>query len=516
MKFKKIIAFTALIALLTGCIGDLNVKPIDPNVKTSQSSYTTPQSYKQGLAKLYSAFSLSGQQGPSGNADISGIDEGFGLYLRALWYVQEFTTDEAVWSYPNDANGTIFNLHYMNWVPTDLIPASLFARIVNTVALCNEYVRVTNGSQDAEIKKYNAEARFLRALAYYHGLDVFGKMPFITETDLPGAFLPKQISRADLFAYIEKELLATQNEMGAAKFEYGRADKAANSMLLAKLYLNSEIYLGAGQKKYTEAITELNKVIAGPYTLSPKYLTNFLADNEKSPEIIFPFAYDAVSSQAFSMVQVMIQGNSGYGGWAGLRTTKQFVGKFNLSEPRALFATENFPSTSSQKLEMNSVAATGDGYGLFKFRNIKSDGTSGKTNSDNMVDTDFPYFRLPDAHLMYAEAVLRGGTGGDITTALGYVNAIRQRSGDTNTAGPITSGQLTLDFILDERARELYWEGHRRTDLIRFGKFTSSDYLWAWKGNVKDGAGVANYRNVFPIPSTDIGSNPNLKQNDGY
>ena len=99
------------------------------------------------------------------------------------------------------------------------------------------------------------------------------------------------------------------------------------------------------------------------------------------------------------------------------------------------------------------------------------------------------------------------------------MNAIRTRVGDVtvgNAPGAITAGQLTLDFILDERARELYWEGHRRTDLIRFGKYTGSTYLWPWKGGIIDGASIDAKRAIFPIPAADIGSNPNLKQNDGY
>jgi starch-binding outer membrane protein, SusD/RagB family len=131
------------------------------------------------------------------------------------------------------------------------------------------------------------------------------------------------------------------------------------------------------------------------------------------------------------------------------------------------------------------------------------------------VYTDYPMFRLADAYLTYAEAVLRGGQGGDASTALNYVNQLRERAFG-NTSGNITSGELTLDFILDERARELYWEGHRRTDLIRFNKFTGGEYLWPWKGNVKAGAATPAYRNLYPIPSNDLGANPNLEQNDGY
>jgi hypothetical protein len=122
---------------------------------------------------------------------------------------------------------------------------------------------------------------------------------------------------------------------------------------------------------------------------------------------------------------------------------------------------------------------------------------------------------LGDVYLMYAEAVLRGGSGGDAATALNYVNQIRERAyGDTG--GNISTGDLTLDFILDERARELYWEAQRRTDLIRFGKFSGGDYLWEWKGAVKDGRSIDAKFDIFPIPAADVIANPNLTQNQGY
>jgi hypothetical protein len=110
---------------------------------------------------------------------------------------------------------------------------------------------------------------------------------------------------------------------------------------------------------------------------------------------------------------------------------------------------------------------------------------------------------------------LRGGSGGDAAQALQYVNQLRERAYN-NSTGNINQNQLTLDFILDERARELKWEAHRRTDLIRFGRFTEGTYLWPWKGGVKDGRAVESYRNLFPIPSSDVTANPNIKQNTGY
>jgi starch-binding outer membrane protein, SusD/RagB family len=514
-KRSWMVSATLLMALMMSCIGDLDVTPIDTRITTSATVYTTTESYKAGLAKLYAAFALTGQQGPSGAGDVGGVDEGFSCFIRSLWNLNELTTDEAVWTYPNDSNGTIFNLHYHAWVPSDGIPTALFARIMNVAALTNEFIRATSSKlSDAEIKRFQAEARFLRALAYYYGMDLFANMPFVEETNLPGAYFPPQKTRAELFAYVESELTAIKPDMGAPRFEYGRADKAACAMLLAKLYLNAEVYLGTGQAKYTEAITEVKEVIAGGYTLAPKYGNNFLADNHTSPEIIFAQLFDGQKSQAYDALNVMIYGNAGNGGWSGLRTTSAFVSKFtNPNEARAMFAKED----KGQQLEIDAMNNSKHGYGIFKFKNVTSTGAAGSHPS--FQDTDYPMFRLADAYLMYAEAVLRGGTGGDATTALGYVNAIRTRSGDVtagNAPGAIAAGQLTLDFILDERARELYWEGHRRIDLIRFGKFTGNTYLWPWKGGVKAGTSIEPKRAIFPIPAADIGSNPNLDQNTGY
>jgi hypothetical protein len=511
-KKISVIAVTSML-LMMSCLGDLDVTPIDPNLQTASNVYTDTESYKAGLAKLYAAFALTGQQGPAGQGDVGGVDEGFSCFIRSLWNLNELTTDEAVWTYGNDANGTIFNLHYNTWTVTDGIPTALFARIMNVAALTNEYIRVTAGKlDDPDIKKFHAEARFLRALSYYYGIDLFGNMPFVTEANLPGAYFPEQISRANLFNYVEQELLAIKADMGAPRFEYGRADQGTCAMLLAKLYINAEVYIGTA--RYTEAITQLNEVIGGGYALATRYHHNFLADNHNSPEIIFAQLFDGQRSQAYDGVNVMIYGNAGNGGWSGLRTTSAFVGKFsNLNEARAIFAKED----KGQELEMEAVNNSTHGYGVFKFQNVTSTGQPGSNPS--FQDTDYPMFRLADAYLMYAEAVLRGGTGGTTAQALTYVNAIRTRSGDVangNAPGAITSGQLTLDFIIDERARELYWEGHRRTDLIRFGLYTGDDYLWPWKGGVAEGTTIGDHRKLFPIPAADIGSNPNLEQNTGY
>ncbi len=197
--------------------------------------------------------------------------------------------------------------------------------------------------------------------------------------------------------------------------------------------------------------------------------------------------------------------------WAGLRTTSALVKLFpdvtGATDSRAMFY------TSGQNLEINDLATFTDGYAVTKWSNKTS--TGGRGSSTTFVDTDFPLFRLPEAYLNYAEAVLRGGTGGNTGDALTYVNAIRTRAyGDAS--GNITSGQLNLQFILDERGREFYWEGYRRTDLIRYGLFTGGTYVWPWKGGVAAGAAVGDFRTLYPIPATELVANPNLKQNSGY
>lgn len=520
MKIYNIKTLAVIFATLfiTSCVKDLDVTPKDPNIVTSLTVYDSPEAYKQGLAKLYATFALSGQQGPSGQADIAGIDEGFSNYLRQYWNAQELSTDEAVMAW-NDAS--IKDFHWQTWAPNDVFIAAIYSRIMYTVAVCNEFIRATAGQTDPNIVKYNAEARFIRALAYYHAIDMFGNPPFVTEADSPGAFFPKQTTRAALFTYLETELKAIENQLGAPRFEYARADQGAAWTLLAKLYLNAKVYVG--QDKNSECATYCAKVIAAGYTLNAKYANNFTADNHISPEMIFPIIADGQSSQSYGGMTYLIHAPIGGsmpparfgvgGGWGGIRTTKAFVGKFTditgATDKRAMFWTDG------QKLEIADIGQFTDGYAITKFSNMTSTGAAAAHAHPDFVDTDYPVFRLADVYLMYAEAVLRGATTGNATTALGYVNALRTRAYG-NTTGNITSAQMTLDFILDERARELYWEGHRRTDLVRYAKFTGGAYLWPWKGKVAAGASTESFRDLYPIPSNDLGANPTLKQNPGY
>jgi hypothetical protein len=201
------------------------------------------------------------------------------------------------------------------------------------------------------------------------------------------------------------------------------------------------------------------------------------------------------------------------GGWYGLRARREFGALFTgmPTDQRGgvQTGTQALLSTQGQSITISDATNFNQGYRVNKFRNVTKAGTPGA--DQNFADIDFPMFRLADAYLMYAEAVVRGG-GGSRATALQYVNAIRTRAG----APTITDADMTTNFFLDERARELYWEGHRRTDLIRFGAFTGGTKLWQFKGGAPNGTATPATLNLYPIPSVELAANPALKQNPGY
>ena len=520
---------TGLLVFSTSCVKDLDTEPIDPDVLTASKVFDNPEAYTQFLAKCYAGLALSGQQGPAGQGDISGIDEGFGQYLRGYWYHQELTTDEALIGW-DDA--TIKDFHWHQWGDGDVFIAVMYYRIYYQISLCNEFLRQTTddllnergvtGDWKEKIAYYRAEVRWLRALSYWHALDLFGNengVPFVVETDPIGDFHPPAIKNGALFEFIESELIALEPALYPPPHpEYGRADKGAAWMLLAKLYLNADVYIQSD--RYADCITYCEKIInEGMYTLAPTWEQLFWANNdmdmETMNEIIFPIRFDG--SQTWGGTTFIIAASIGgsmestdYGTaerWGGLRTTPQFVSLFSDNDNRAMFYTDG------QSLEINDISAFESGYAVTKFKNIYIDenGNTIAGSNETHADTDFPMFRLGDVYLMYAEAVKRGG-GGNESIALGYVNALRERVG----ASAINAGDLTLDFILDERGRELYWECHRRTDLIRYGKFTGGEYIWSWKGNIQEGRPTdAKYRK-FPLPAQDVNTNPNLSQNPNY
>lgn len=526
-RFYKIISATVILSsmMITACVKDLDTIPLDDDVVTSAKIYSEYSNYDKVLAKVYAGLAVSGQRGPDGNNDLSGLDEGFGQYTRAYFYAQELPTDECLIGW-NDGN--LRDYQEMDWSASNEFIFNMYSRIFYQISLANEFIRETSPSKLSErgfseaqittIDLYRAEARFLRALSYYHALDMFGVVPFVTEADAVGSFLPEPISRTDLFIYVESELKAIEGELKLPKTNvYGRVDQASAWMLLARLYLNAEVY-GAGAK-YTEAITYTKKVIAAGYTLETNYQKMFMADNHLANGIIFAVPYDGNQTKTWGGTTFLVNAQVGgsmlpasfgiTGAWWGLRARPDFVDKFptDNSDKRKMFWTDG------QSKDINDMFNFNHGYAVMKWKNVKSTGGAGVNGTH--PDTDQPIFRLADAYLMYAEAVLRGGTGGSTTDALTYVNAIRTIAYG-NATGNITQAQLTLNWILDERARELYWEGYRRTDLIRYGLFTGGGYIWQWKGGVKAGKATDVKYNLFPIPDADLGANPNLTPTPGY
>lgn len=251
-----------------------------------------------------------------------------------------------------------------------------------------------------------------------------------------------------------------------------------------------------------------------------------MADNDTNSamnEIIFPLISDGTYTQNYGPTTVMINGSVGSlesngaalgvgaGGWGGaIRLRKQFVQLFDAS----IFNgdTRNNIISEGRDIEITDISDRDQGYILEKYSNATSTGGFGVDQT--FVDTDFPLFRLADVYLMYIEAHLRGGAGAVPADAESYINAIRTRA--NNPQNNLTLADLNLDFILDERSRELHWEAHRRQDLIRFGKFTGGAYNWTWKGNGTNGIALPEHMKLFPIPSASLASNPNLTQNAGY
>lgn len=517
---------TVCLLLGSGCSKQLDIKPTQEF--TADSAYKDLLGYKQGLAKVYGAIAMTGNAGPAGDQDIQNLDEGTSDFIRLFWKAQELSTDEAVVGW-ND--GTIQDIHLMKWTASNEFLAGLYNRVFFHVTLCNEFMRqskpgvvgsrLKNPAEAAEVAFFRAEARFLRAFQYWVAMDVFGNPPFMDESFAVGGTAPSQIQRAALFDHVEKELLAVQNELKDPRAnEYGRADKAAAWALLARLYLNAGTYK-PGENRYADAITYSKKVIDAGYSLETKYQDLFLADNNlRRNEIILTINYDGIRTRGYGGTTFIVNASVGSGidkpkyglvsgGWGGIRTTEQIVDLFPTdgSDKRMLF------EGSKKQVDVIPDKFT-DGLAGGKFKNVTSLGARGKDNAGTFVDTDFPLFRLAEMYLIYAEATLRGGAGGDQALALEYINKLRFRAYNNTIDGNVAS--IDLDFILAERARELHWECFRRTDLIRFNKFTTGDYVWAWKGGSRNGNAVADFRNLYAIPSSDLSANPKLKQNPGY
>ncbi|MGC9353966.1 MAG: RagB/SusD family nutrient uptake outer membrane protein [Mariniphaga sp.] len=537
MNTKKIILGILLSALMvTSCVKDLDITPKDPDTILAGNLNDDPVYMKQVLGKIYASFIIAGQ-GANGGADISSSDENFFTTMRALWNLQEITTDEAICAWGDVG---IADLNTQTWGPSNPFLTALYQRLGLSITYANDFIKITEGNNDPEVMRYNAEARFLRALAYYWFMDLFGNPPFTTEEDGVGKFYPEQIQRADLFDYIVSELKEIEELLGEPGFSYPQADKAAAWMLLARVYLNAEVYTGTAQWENCKIYAD--KVInSGKYSLAANYRQNFSADNDgtHNPEMIFAWEQDGINTQGYVGTTFIIESSSDatyiraedYHGltsntnWNGNRARKEFMnilvdtlatygGPIPLDDVEFSQSKDNRVFLKMKKsMDIPSSSSSGDyGIGVYKFTARNSDGSQAANYNPAYASTDFPIFRLADAYLMRAEALFNMG---DISAAVADVNIIRERAFG-NTEGNITAEQLTSQFLLDERAREFYYEAQRRTDLVRFGQFTDGSYTWQWKGGTFNGTQTSSHLNIFPIPGDEVSANPNIQQNAGY
>jgi hypothetical protein len=548
MKKFQLITIVAALLLCNACIKDLDTVPLYENDFTADAAYNTSESYKQGLAKIYGGFVLVGQDGTSGSPEIAINDGGASELNRAWWSIQELSTDAAKVAWVNDAWTREVNTNTWTTLKNDAIYA-VFARTTLVVSLVNEYLRQTSdellaergvdASLQAEIHRYRAEARLIRAYVYWMGMDVFGNMPFFTESDPVGTFLPPEKKRADLFAWIEAELTALTNDPDLADARantYPRVDKGVAWGLLARMYLNAEVYTGTA--RWNDAKTAAANVIAGGYGLATEYAHLFMADNGENPdtrrELIYAVAYDKEKTRSYggttfltaavlSAEEIDQSARNAIGtndGWGGPRTTFEYAQKFGVSNPDTSLATFDCNDKRAmfhikgREEEITNMSVFKQGWSVVKYSNLKSTETPPVENS-TFSSTDYPLMRLAEIYLIYAEATLRaaGGSSSNDATALGYLNDLRTRAFKSPET-PLTA--YDLQYLIDERARELMWEGHRRTDLIRFGLYTTGDYLWPWKGGNPIGQALDERFNLCPYPVDDVRLNENLTPTDGY
>ncbi|WP_033959981.1 RagB/SusD family nutrient uptake outer membrane protein [Psychroserpens jangbogonensis] len=518
MKKTVLILLLCISALgINSCTDDLNTAPIT-ELTLEELLASDPNAVEGLVSRLYASFALTGPSGP-GSSDIVSPDAGEGAFLRAIINLQDFTSDAMKNRWGDDGLDQLTTTS--NWDRNNKFFRLFYDRAYYTIPQCNNFLQILEIADFPDEENIVAETRFLRALAYYNLIDVFGKGVLATEENFGQSEALPEATRQQLFDYVESELLAIEPIISTTS-SYGRANRYVVDMLLAKLYMNAEVYTGVAEMD--KAAVYVNKIInEGGYALEPNFIRLFSSDNEGSSEIIFPLLAESLTSQSFGNTTYIVNGNlssdtmplAQFGateGWTGHRATSAWYGLFGANETDLAASNDVRASlfwTSGHSYEMTDYREWTNGYPATKFRNTSSDGSG---NPVAFSGTDFPFYRFADVYLMYAELAINGAEGTSMSDALGYVNDVRDRS----NADLISMGDLTEDFIIDERGRELNLEGHRRSDLIRFNRFTGGNYNWPWKGGTANGSSIPDAYKLFPIPATALQANPNLTQNPGF
>lgn len=467
------------------------------------------------------------------------FDPGSAEFVRAFWTIQELPADalKCAWG-----DAYINSLNQADFSACGLIDPvyAVYLQCLNVITSVNDFLRNTtedkleergcSGFVKKTVMQYRAEARFLRAYFYWVAMDVFGMFPFTTEFSSISEFNPSQLPRKELFEYIVQELedLSSDNsEIPAARANYPRADKGTVLGLLARVYINAEVY--TGRPRWQEAREACDRIFSLGYTLAPTHAELFRADNGENSdargEILFAAPYD---SKAMSyggttfIVSSSLSGDDNPGdivglnsGWAGNRVPYDYVRRWFPDVKKPNYKTGEYVYTDeragyfyikgrkeSMEYNLNTFL---NGWSFIKFNNNSHDGVSYGWDK-NFSDIDFPLIRLGEIYLIYAEACYRLGLQQE---ALAKLRELAAR------AGAELPTEVTEEYILAERSRELMWEGHRRTDLIRFGKWIHG-YNWTYKGGVYYGQDLPSHYTLYPIPQREINMNPDLMQNPGY
>lgn len=554
MKIFNKILILSLALVLCSCLQDLNTVPLNKTDFTSENAYENEASYLHSLAYINGYYMMVGQDDPGSN-DLGFSDSGQSEFLRQWFNLNEM---------PCDALKCVWGDSYISALQTDSwgdgvndAMTAVYTRAVKAIALVNEYLLQT---EDAKLKArgqshlietvrgYRAEARFHRAMFFYVLMDEFGNPPFPTPENIGGEN-PEQIKRADLFSWLETELLDLASDGSAmpkkGEVGYPRPTKGSVWALLSRMYLNAEVYTGTA--RWQDAKDASQKVIDMGYKLQGTYADLFRQDNTtngSANEFIFAIAYDRVSVQSWGGTTTFVSASLNedanvaigkhfglekvnFENWAGYHVPADYVERFQLSgvewgNPDNTFGYDRERSdkraffTNLGCKETFDLSAMTTGWLCWKYCGLNADNTFAQGVSgggDNKLSSaDMPIFRLAEMYLNYAEADARinGGSVKD-TKAVSYVKSLRDR------AGVGMPSDLTLDWLLDERAREFMWEGHRRVDLIRYGYFTSMNYPWTYKGGILNGkVSIPEFRTIYPIVQSDLSANSNLTQNIGY
>ena len=538
---------------LTSCVGDLDIKPIDPNLVSP-----TDQDYQNILAKCYGGLAYSGQTGPNGDCDISGLDGGTSQYTRALFMMNEFPTDEVIWIY---ADLGVIDLVTNTWGKDNANIFGTYSRLYSHIAVCNDFIRQAQSSESPEVRKMVLEARALRAMSYYWVIDIFGQGSFTLESDEIGA-APQQKDRAFLYNWLDSELddIETQfkEEFPSNDVQYGHVGLDGVQALHARLCLNAQVYTTNKVNGYDKCAQLCDEVIArhlgGGFNnsgLAEDYMYLFCASNDAympggskkaENEILWGVPYEAQYTQAYGGTQFLIAAPTANGSmeadgfdmasanyginnpWKCMHATAEFSSKFELNPEDIRWSEWGREDTGFQKANTTFSDFT-NGYAVVKFTNLiagefgmwseQNGGIygDGPLRNETWVDTDLPLLRLADVYLMYTESYIMNGSG-SAEKALTYVNYVRERAGVT----PWAATDLDADNILDERCRELYWELTRRSDLVRHGKFSGNSYMWSYKGSqtAENGASFRSYMDIMPIPTNIIAAQPEFNQNPNY